>query len=781
MPFETDQPSYRAFRDIVAERTRRVTVWVGAGLSRPAGLPSWPELRADLTNEARKQANARPEHSHRDMAEIAAIERIESHWTAFERLREVLGEPTFVSQIRRALSKADGAIIPENYRRLWGLPLWAMITLNLDRFAARAFGDLNPGRALSEIDAGSATGQYGTVLQTNTPIIVNAHGVLSNRDSWVFTKTEIDALLEKPAYVTFLESIIATSSVLFIGMSADDVASGGFVERMLRKGFSTGEHFWLTHRGDDGTRAWANGAGIQPIYYAAADGHDRALAAFFEDLERFRSRDSAPPPVRHAGPALVPTAVTEAESPNAIRRGLAALVDAALEQPDPIGAIHRIASERELALHKAWFVSFKEPNNEFFDYKLERKLGEGGFGRVYLGTDPKGKPVAVKVLRQEILDSDDLLGSFRRGVRSMRILSDRNVEGMVPYLDAYELPPSVVMDYVDGPNLQELKQRGDLSSLDAILAVAARVARIVHSGHMLPERVLHRDIRPANIMIRDYYHSGSLDEVVVLDFDLSWHKGSDERSIELGAVATMGYLAPELTSRSANVSTRSTAVDVFGLAMTVYFMLSGAHPQVGIVFSSDWERRVKSSVDQFATSVTWRSLLRRLTRLLLSCTRPNQHERPDMPSMLTELERLRSALAGGDALRSAELVAEEIAARAGGWSDYSWDHDSLACSFRLASGVAMRIVPDEVEGLVRLSLTYVETGQTERRGVQRYVSERRAEVVDRLRSAGWEQVVQQSDTGSLGVEAVASASAITAKLDSFAGSLSSILRRLGMA
>lgn len=780
MSFDTNQPSYRAFRTIVAERTKRLVIWIGAGLSKPAGLPLWAELRTTLTQAARQQALARPEHADRELAAIAAIEKIESPWTAFERLHDVLGEPTYVSLIRSSLAKADDSSIPEAYKELWALPVRAMITTNLDRFAARSFGDSFPGRALNEIPAGADTGQYGAILQSDIPIVLNAHGILANRKSWVFTQSEIDRLLNIDAYIIFVISLLVTSSVLFIGINADDVASGGFLARLLQKGFQMGEHFWLTARSDDVTRAWASAAGIQMIYYAADRGHDEPLADFFKDLQGFRPRDEVAPPVKHRGAAFPAKGLKEGDPPNEIRRSLAGLVDAALTKSDSVSAISGIAKSHEFAIHSAWFVSTKPPHNQFFSYTIDDRISEGGFGKVYHGKDSDGNDVAVKILRQEILENEELVGSFRRGVRSMRILSDRHVVGMVPYIDAFELPPTVVMEYIDGPNLQELQQRGGLTTLDDILRISYRVAQIVHSGHMLPERVLHRDIRPANIMIKDYYTNGDLNAIVVLDFDLSWHKGSQERSIDLGSVATMGYLAPELVVRSSQVSTRSTAVDVFGLAMTMYFMLSGNHPRMGIIYSPEWESDLRAVVKRYEHGAIWKSALRRLVRLLLLATHPVQMKRTDMPSLIAELMRLSTVTGSSPQTQSAELLAEEVAARAGGWRDYNWDQATHSCSFRLGSGVVVTLRPDEVEGMVYLNVSYTETGQTERRGVARYIAERRAEISSRLHGAGWEHIVTQSDQTSMGIEADVRVAKLKTILDALASSLSAIFTRLGM-
>src|SRR5580700_10726056 len=125
-----------------------------------------------------------------------------------------------------------------------------------------------------------------------------------------------------------------------------------------------------------------------------------------------------------------------------------------------------------------------------------------------------------------------MLGSFRRGVKSMRILSNAGVPGMVRYHYGFELPPCVIMDYVDGPNLEEAVQSRLLNTWHDILYTSLEITKIVRSGHNLPERVLHRDIRPPNIILKNFYSDKNEGySVTVLDFDLSWHRGASEQSI----------------------------------------------------------------------------------------------------------------------------------------------------------------------------------------------------------------------------------------------------------
>ena len=113
--------------------------------------------------------------------------------------------------------------------------------------------------------------------------------------------------------------------------------------------------------------------------------------------------------------------------------------------------------------------------------------------------------MAVKVLHEAIRQNTDLLQAFRRGVRSMQILQNNHVEGMVPYRKTFEIPACVVMDWVDGPDLNEVVMSKQIYNWKLVLRIGSDIADIVRRGHVLSERVLHRDIRPSNVMLRGFY------------------------------------------------------------------------------------------------------------------------------------------------------------------------------------------------------------------------------------------------------------------------------------
>ena len=174
------------------------------------------------------------------------------------------------------------------------------------------------------------------------------------------------------------------------------------------------------------------------------------------------------------------------------------------------------------AIYRAWYTS---ENSDLLGYRLEKLHAKGAFGRVYRAISPGGNQVAIKVLLEEERRRADFLQSFRRGVRSMQILSKRAVEGIVGYEEAYEIPSFVVMEWVEGPNLSDAVKSKIVSDWSDALRIGRDLSRIIENAHRTPERVLHRDLRPANIMLQGYYQNPANWNVVVLDFDLSWHLG----------------------------------------------------------------------------------------------------------------------------------------------------------------------------------------------------------------------------------------------------------------
>src|SRR4051812_12850172 len=116
-------------------------------------------------------------------------------------------------------------------------------------------------------------------------------------------------------------------------------------------------------------------------------------------------------------------------------------------------------------------------------------------------------------------------------------------------------------------------------------------------------------------MIRNgYVHDPSEWEVVVLDFDLSWHKDALEQSISAGKF-TSGYLAPEQLQPDKTMTTRSALVDSFGLGMTLYFLRTAQEPVQYQHQHGNWAETLGHAAGSHPCR-QWRSLPSRYFRLI---------------------------------------------------------------------------------------------------------------------------------------------------------------------
>lgn len=758
MAFDTRQDSYVRFRAVVAERTSPVIAWVGSGLSAPAGLPGWIDLRERLTAVAeRKIEQLDPPSAARAKNKLAAAASDRTNWLAFELLRTVIGATTFQETIRDALNVPSGGAIPEAYERLWNLGVKGIINLNLDRLATRALTRVKPGIAPAEF-TGRQVSNWIRALSIPGEFIVNLHGQVDDAASWILTKSELEKLRGEAGYQTFIRSCLLGHTILFAGIGVQDLAVGGHLESLRQDGLVSGPHFWLTDRRDLETDEWAEQLGVCLIRYTSRGDDHSEVDEFFDDLRAFVPEDDVAPPVTR------PLAVSEElpcaddlmnQSADEMRRCLNNHAAKILEDGDE-SAYDKYAEfcrEYDEAIYRAWYVDSRG-TGDLLDYKLEEEAGRGSFGTVYRGRDAEGSEVAVKVLREDIRRNTESLQSFRRGVRSMRILSGAKLDGVVRYLDASEIPAMVVMEWIDGPTLRDVVQTKKLGSWDAILNVSCQLAKIIRQAHSLPQRVLHRDLRPANVMLRDYWMDPDEPKVVVLDFDLSYHIGAGEKTIDLRGATTSGYLAPEQIHRIKGVSTRNAAVDSFGLGMTIYYLVSGSDPFPAEHRHEGWAKKVRIACESIGNA-SWISLPRRVARVITHATADNQSSRWDLSQIGGELGRLEALVSVTTSGADADMVAEELLVRADTSGEVDWSDDKASAKVVLGSGVVLEVSGNLGTNDLRLDLHWSSVGEHSRKDLIKWIPAALQEVEATLRSGGW--TMRRSSGGNQELSLVATA------------------------
>ncbi len=204
-------------------------------------------------------------------------------------------------------------------------------------------------------------------------------------------------------------------------------------------------------------------------------------------------------------------------------------------------------------------------------YKLLGHIGTGGMSSVYLAEHSRmGDKRAIKVLPKSRVKDATYLARFQLEAKAIASLNHPNIvlaydidnEGDVHY---------IVMQFVDGSDMQQLVKRDgavDPSTAAGLIAQAARGLEHAHS-----KGVIHRDVKPANLLI------DSDGTVRLLDMGLALVTAGDQESLTVAnnenVLGTADYLAPEQALNSHAVDHRA---DIYGLGCTLYFLLTGKPP-----------------------------------------------------------------------------------------------------------------------------------------------------------------------------------------------------------
>ena len=205
-------------------------------------------------------------------------------------------------------------------------------------------------------------------------------------------------------------------------------------------------------------------------------------------------------------------------------------------------------------------------------YKVEKLLGAGGMGEVYLAFDSVlNRKFALKILPAEYVADDDRLQRFRREAQTVSALNHPNIVTIYD-VGSFEDLHFIATEYIEGKTVRTLIDEG--LSLNDTIAIISQTAEALAAAHQ--KNVVHRDIKPENIMVRpDGY-------VKILDFGLAklvennpHPAGSDFLKTQKGIImGTLAYMSPEQATGD-HVDHRT---DIWSLGVVLYEMLTGKKP-----------------------------------------------------------------------------------------------------------------------------------------------------------------------------------------------------------
>jgi len=203
-------------------------------------------------------------------------------------------------------------------------------------------------------------------------------------------------------------------------------------------------------------------------------------------------------------------------------------------------------------------------------YLIDRKIGSGGMGNVYLGThETTGEQVAVKVLPASMAREEGFVSRFSREIEALRKVSHQNIVQI--YEDGQTDDGSYYfsMEYVDGETLTSIVTQQKQIPWPEVIDLSLQIASALKAAHN--EGIVHRDLKPSNLMVTD---DGT---VKLADFGVAHVFATTRLTRTGGVVGTAEYMSPE-QSRGQRATKLS---DMYSLGAVMYVMLTGRPPFTG--------------------------------------------------------------------------------------------------------------------------------------------------------------------------------------------------------
>jgi len=225
-------------------------------------------------------------------------------------------------------------------------------------------------------------------------------------------------------------------------------------------------------------------------------------------------------------------------------------------------------------------------------YLLEKRLGRGAMGQVYLARDQNliTRRVAIKTVRPDILSDEDLqegeaIARFEREARAAATIRHPNVVDVTDFGKSADGVFFLVMEYVEGETLYHLLRREGTVSPQRAATIMRQVVSGVEAAH--DEGILHRDLKPANIFLLQQKRKTDGEDgfVKVGDFGLAKIVNADRSDVtsatgpaSMGIIGTPEYMAPEQMQPGEHLDARA---DIYALGTIAYHMLGGRPPFTG--------------------------------------------------------------------------------------------------------------------------------------------------------------------------------------------------------
>jgi serine/threonine protein kinase len=372
-------------------------------------------------------------------------------------------------------------------------------------------------------------------------------------------------------------------------------------------------------------------------------------------------------------------------------------------------------------------------------YRLEKRLGRGAMGQVYLARDENlgTRRVAVKTVRQDLLNSESLqegeaIARFEREARAAASINHPHVVDVTDFGKTDEGVFFLVMEYVEGETLHKLLRREGTLNIKRAIHMLKQVCQGVEAAH--DAGILHRDLKPGNIFImaprRKTAETTPVNDastkvedgfIKVGDFGLAKIMGQTSTDISAatepasrGIIGTPEFMAPEQMQTDSSVDARA---DVYALGTIAYLMLGGRTPFTG-------------------------DLMQLIAQKVMDTPAPLSSLRSDIP---IEMEKAVMSALQKEPNRRPASVGDWLAALEKALGSMSQVETRAASRLVVMASVGAEVYLDDVrKGSVGSSGRFVLTGATPGKHILRvsHKGDRDDERLIEIREGAFEQVIQ---------------------------------------
>ncbi len=663
----SETENFERLRKKIKEDPGSFVAIIGAGISKPAGLPDWKGLKNKLLDCYKNQC----EEFNDDQAKI--IENLESStnlWSDFGQLKSILQPAEFERVIISQLS-VEGKEIPDPYRLLWELGINGVVTFNIDKFILNAYSQVK--KSAVDFATGFEFVKYKHFPVSNNKFVFFPHGEISNPSSWIFTEQEKSSIYRTFDFKNILSNLLNSKNLLILGFNTqeqtfisllNDIGINGRLSGYDNYYFAPGITIYDAKRLSD--------LGITTINYTPSNENHPEIKQMLTTLLNYTPQDIEEASIYQGKiysendiPSFNNSLNVGVDKLREILNGVVANIipPETIPSQSQIDRLQNFYNNYSAQLHIAWYVDPRsDQGNHVHNYTIVKSIGRGAFGNVYEAYDKDENKLALKILLPEVKDKARYLSCFRRGIRSMNILREHGVNGMVKIRDAFEVPACIVMDYIEGTVLRDAIDKRLIKSLDKKLEIIYKAASIINSAHQLEERILHRDIKPENIILENFYYEIDNEplSIVILDFDLSWHKGATELTVALGAMS-QGFMAPEQVEEDGRY-TRNTSVDVYSIGMLFYYIITSKNPAP---YQHNFAHFKEDLIKEIETNykLKWKCFSIFIADSIVNSTKHKQADRLPLNLLIENIKIAKEMLLSETIPNSHPLLLNELACR----------------------------------------------------------------------------------------------------------------------